>query len=249
MGEEVTKAVEEAATSTSAETAVAVNTDINVETKEEITSSLLGVDGSADREGGKRKLDDGEKVKEEKIEATPITLATTESGTVAAREGSSKKAKIAMPPSVSSNLTDVEKYTLESPPPVDNTNEKDAETKIMTPNLMLFNLHPLIRELPLTKLLEEYGIVNAVTVRTAFASRYGHVSFNTVEEARKCYTGIHGAKLLHKKFLVQPSIASATTTATKTATTTTEDSAGAAAAAAVAATTCTTTPTKTATSK
>jgi len=112
---------------------------------------------------------------------------------------------------------------------------------------MLFGLHPLIRELPLTKLLEEYGIVNAVTVRTAFASRYGHVSFNTVDEARKCYTGIHGAKLLHKKFLVQPSMASATTTATKTTTTTIEDSAGAAAAAAVAATT--TAPTKTAISK
>jgi len=247
MGEEAV-AVAVAATATSAETAVAINTDINVETKAEITSSSSSAADGSDGEGGKRKLDGGEKVKEEKTEVAPVT-STAESGTVAAREGQSKKAKIAMPPSVSSNLTDVEKYTLESPPPDDNTNEKDAETKITTPNLMLFGLHPLIRELPLTKLLEEYGIVNAVTVRTAFASRYGHVSFNTVDEARKCYTGIHGAKLLHKKFLVQPSMASATTTATKTTTTTTtiEDSAGAAAAAAVAATT--TAPTKTAISK
>jgi hypothetical protein len=140
--------------------------------------------------------------------------ATDSQSTEAAAEPENKpkKAKIAMPPSVASSLTDVEKYKLESPPPADNTNEEDAEKKITTPNLMLFGLHPLIKAPPLQKMLEEYGTVKAITVRSAFASRYGHITFETVEEARKCYTAINGAKLLHKAFLVQPSMASAVET-------------------------------------
>ena len=129
--------------------------------------------------------------------------------TAKADDGSKpKKAKIAMPPAVSSSLMDVEKYKLESPPPENNTNEADVIKKITTANLMLFGLHPLIKAEPLKKMLEDYGSVQAITVRSAFASRYGHVSFATVEEAQKCYVAIHGAKLLHKTFLVQPSMAS-----------------------------------------
>ncbi len=149
-----------------------------------------------------------------------------------------KKAKIAMPPKVSSSLMGAEKYKLEVPPPENNTNEADVTKKITTPNLMLFGLHPLIREEPLKKMLEDYGTVHAITVRSAFASRYGHVSFATVEEAQKCYVAIHGAKLLHKTFLVQPSMASAVAPKVKTTSKTTlAASAGAAALAAVAAST------------
>lgn len=149
-----------------------------------------------------------------------------------------KKAKIAMPPKVSSSLMDVEKYKLEVPPPENNTNEADVTKKITTANLMLFGLHPLIREGPLKKMLEDYGTVHAITVRSAFASRYGHVSFATVEEAQKCYVAIHGAKLLHKTFLVQPSMASAVAPKEQTSSKTpVAASAGAAALAAVAAST------------
>lgn len=149
-----------------------------------------------------------------------------------------KKAKIAMPPKVSSSLMDVEKYKLEVPPPEDNTNEADVTKKITTANLMLFGLHPLIREGPLKKMLEDYGTVQAITVRSAFASRYGHVSFATVEEAQKCYVAIHGAKLLHKTFLVQPSMASPAPPKKETASKApVAASAGAAALAAVAAST------------
>lgn len=149
-----------------------------------------------------------------------------------------KKAKIAMPPAVSSSLTNVEKYSLESPPPENNTNAADVTKKIITANLMLFGLHPLIKAAPLQKMLEDYGTVKAITVRSAFASRYGHVSFETVEEARRCYVAIHGAKLLHKTFLVQPSAAAAAEVAPttkakdKSPAAGATDSAGAAAAAA-----------------
>lgn len=162
-------------------------------------------------EGAPTNASAGEKRKKEEGEGATVdtpSTATTEIS-AAATDNKPKKAKIAMPPSVSSSLTDVEKYTLECPPPSDNTNEEDAKKKITTPNLMLFGLHPLIREKPLQKMLEEHGKVLSITVRSAFASRYGHITFETVEEARKCYTAIHGAKLLHKAFLVQPSMAAA----------------------------------------
>mmetsp|Transcript_25709 Transcript_25709/g.70719 ORF Transcript_25709/g.70719 Transcript_25709/m.70719 type:complete len:253 (-) Transcript_25709:373-1131(-) len=159
---------------------------------------------------GKRKIDEGPTV------GTKSALSTADSVTATSIENKPKRAKIAMPPSCASSLTNVEKYTLESPPPPDNTNDADAAKKITSPNLMLFGLHPLIKAPPLEKMLEDYGTVVAVTVRSAFASRYGHVTFQTVEEAQKCYSAIHGAKLLHKTFMVQPgarvpSVASSTT--------------------------------------
>eukprot|EP00535_Pseudo-nitzschia_heimii_P008948 CAMPEP_0197192278 /NCGR_PEP_ID=MMETSP1423-20130617/24808_1 /TAXON_ID=476441 /ORGANISM="Pseudo-nitzschia heimii, Strain UNC1101" /LENGTH=234 /DNA_ID=CAMNT_0042645129 /DNA_START=170 /DNA_END=870 /DNA_ORIENTATION=+ len=135
------------------------------------------------------------------------TDSTTIKPSTAPADTKPKKAKIAMPPSVSSSITNVEKYSLESPPPENNTNEADVTKKITTANLMLFGLHPLIKAAPLQKMLEDYGTVKAITVRSAFASRYCHVSFGTAEEARRCYVAIHGAKLLHKTFLVQPSSA------------------------------------------
>jgi hypothetical protein len=123
-----------------------------------------------------------------------------------------KKAKIAMPPAVASSLLDVEKYELD--PPDEKAEREDDEeeeetdemiaTKITTPNLILFSLHPLIKESPLQKLCEDYGTVKDMTVRSAFASRYGHVEFETVDEARRCYKALNGAKLLHKAILVQP---------------------------------------------
>jgi hypothetical protein len=125
-----------------------------------------------------------------------------------------KKAKIAMPPSVAPSLLDVEKYELDPP---DETAGEDEEKetaeeesdemiaeKITTPNLILFSLHPLVKVSPLQKLCEDYGTVKDMTVRSAFASRYGHVEFETVDEARKCYKALNGAKLLHKSILVQP---------------------------------------------
>eukprot|EP00536_Pseudo-nitzschia_multiseries_P014298 jgi/Psemu1/38236/gm1.38236_g len=197
-------------------------------------------------EGQKRKLDEGEGEGVTTADTTSTATTTGDSAPAAPAENKPKKAKIAMPPSVSSSLTNVEKYALESPPPPDNTNEADAATKIKSPNLMLFGLHPLIRAPPLEKMLEEYGTVIAITVRSAFASRYGHVTFKTVEEARKCYSAIHGAKLLHKAFMVQPGAPAASASAPGTGaipkddkktseTKETTDSAGAGAAAASAA--------------
>jgi hypothetical protein len=120
-----------------------------------------------------------------------------------------KKAKIAMPPSVEASLLDVEKYELDPTPEgsSDEGKKEDDETianKITTPSLMLFGLHPLVKESPLQKLCETYGTVKDMSVRSAFASRYGHVEFETVEQARTCYKALNGAKLLHKAILVQP---------------------------------------------
>jgi hypothetical protein len=229
---EATEAATEAAatktTNADTDADIDADTDTNVETKKEEETAASASSEGAGEGGEKRKLDDDET-------AAASTTATSSPSKIV-----SKKAKIAMPPSVSSNITDVDKYALEDLPPADNTNEKDAEAKITTPNLMLFGLHPLIKESPLTKLLEDYGEVKAVTVRSAFASRYGHVSFSTIDEARKCYIAIHGAKLLHKTFLVQPSAAAAEPSkkATKEAASawaTEDSSAGEAAAAAAAA--------------
>eukprot|EP00428_Durinskia_dybowskii_P055056 CAMPEP_0170317616 /NCGR_PEP_ID=MMETSP0116_2-20130129/59482_1 /TAXON_ID=400756 /ORGANISM="Durinskia baltica, Strain CSIRO CS-38" /LENGTH=55 /DNA_ID=CAMNT_0010570267 /DNA_START=1 /DNA_END=171 /DNA_ORIENTATION=- len=41
-------------------------------------------------------------------------------------------------------------------------------------------------------------------VRSAFASRYGHVEFASVEQAKDAYRALNGATLLHKAILVQP---------------------------------------------
>lgn len=112
-----------------------------------------------------------------------------------------KKAKIAMPPPVASHLVDVDEYTLDEPLPTD-SNQDDS--RIDTPNIILFGLHPLVREPPLKKLCENFGLVKAITVRSAFASRYGHIEYETVEEAKGAFRALNGAKLLHKALLVQP---------------------------------------------
>lgn len=198
---------------------------------EDKTAAASASTDSEPAPGEKRKADDDGKPEAD-------DSSTKKAGSSATEATNPKKAKIAMPPPVSASLMDVEKYELEVPPPENNTNEADVTKKITTANLMLFGLHPLIREGPLKKMLEDYGSVQAITVRSAFASRYGHVSFATVEEARKCYVAIHGAKLLHKAFLVQPSMASAVAPKTKSSSKVpVASSAGAAASAAVAAST------------
>jgi|Transcript_15857 hypothetical protein len=202
------------------------STDIKLPAAEKQNANEAEAEGATNPSAGeKRKVDSDDKAKADDSSATKS-------------DNKPKKAKIAMPPKVSSSLMDVEKYKLEVPPPEDNTNEADVTKKITTANLMLFGLHPLIREGPLKKMLEDYGTVQAITVRSAFASRYGHVSFATVEEAQKCYVAIHGAKLLHKTFLVQPSMASPAPPKKETASKApVATSAGAAALAAVAAST------------
>jgi hypothetical protein len=112
-----------------------------------------------------------------------------------------KKARIAMPPAVASSLLEVDEYTLDEPTAAENT---DAEDRIDTPSIILFGLHPLIREPPLKKMCEKYGQVKTIGVRSAFASRYGHVEYSSIEEARCAYKALNGAKLLHKAILVQP---------------------------------------------
>ncbi|KAL3911806.1 MAG: hypothetical protein SGILL_007140 [Bacillariaceae sp.] len=122
------------------------------------------------------------------------------------KPASPKKAKIAMPPPVSDNIMNVDKYTLDSPPPPEKSeSEEEIAKKITSPCLILFGLHPLIREPPLRKMCEDFGKIKDMTVRSAFANRYGHVEFETVEEARVCYKALHNGKLLHKAIMVQPS--------------------------------------------
>lgn len=111
-----------------------------------------------------------------------------------------KRAKIAHPPAVSSLLVDVEEYTLDAPPTAENTDD----ARIDTPSLILFGLHPLVKEPPLRKMCEKYGEIISMGVRSAFASRYGHVEFASVEQAKDAYRALNGATLLHKPLLVQP---------------------------------------------
>lgn len=114
-----------------------------------------------------------------------------------------KKAKIAMPPAVSSLQLNVDKYTLDSPPSSDAN--QDASTKIETPALMVFGLHPLVKEEPLKKLCEEYGSpIQSFGVRSAFASRYCHLEYTSVDQAQAAYAALNGAKLFQKALLVQP---------------------------------------------
>lgn len=114
-----------------------------------------------------------------------------------------KKAKIAMPPAVSALQLNVEKYTLDAQPASDAN--KDATTKIATPGLMVFGLHPLVKEDPLKKLCEDFGSpIQSFGVRSAFASRYCHLEYESVQQAQAAYTALNGAKLFQKALLVQP---------------------------------------------
>jgi hypothetical protein len=137
-----------------------------------------------------------------------------------------KRAKIDMPPvpvppisAASMLLLDVEKYELDAPlaaaPSWDqvgtdhhhlNDNEEDdMDNKIQSPCLIIFGLHPYIRESPLKKMLcQDYGTVIHFTIRSALANRYCHVEFETIDQAKKCYKALNGAKLFQKTILVQP---------------------------------------------
>lgn len=111
-----------------------------------------------------------------------------------------KRAKIAQPPVVSSLLVDVDEYTLDAPPTGDNADDDRIDTR----SLILFGLHPLVKEEPLKKMCEKFGEIISIGVRSAFASRYGHVEFASVEQAKEAYRALNGATLLHKPILVQP---------------------------------------------
>lgn len=119
-----------------------------------------------------------------------------------------KKAKIAMPPAVSALQLDVEKYALDQPPASDANQDK---TKISTPALMVFGLHPLVKEKPFKKLCEDFGTpIQSFGVRSAFASRYCHLEYSTVDQAQAAYVALNGAKLFQKALLVQPAPVSRT---------------------------------------
>jgi RNA recognition motif. (a.k.a. RRM, RBD, or RNP domain) len=117
-----------------------------------------------------------------------------------------KKAKIAiMSPAAAAAVAaackdDVDEYTLDAPP----TSENTDDAKIDSPNIILFGLHPLVKESPLRKMCEQYGTVQTIAVKSAFSSRYGHVEFATVDQAKKAYNALNGASLLQKQILVQP---------------------------------------------
>jgi RNA recognition motif. (a.k.a. RRM, RBD, or RNP domain) len=118
-----------------------------------------------------------------------------------------KKAKLEMmpapaaAPSTAKTLTDdVDEYTLDAPPATANTDD----SRIEMPSIILFGLHPLVKESPLRKMCEQYGTVKTIAVKSAFASRYGHVEFATVDEAKTAYNALNGASLLQKQILVQP---------------------------------------------
>lgn len=152
---------------------------------------------------------DEQKQEEEAEEVVP----TTEKDTSENADGPPvKRAKIAMPPAVAPSLLDVDEYQIEMGDDEDmiekqkKQNEDDVSVgkKITNPSLILFGLHPLIKEGPLKKTLEKFGSVTSIAVRSAFASRYGSVTYATTEEAQSAYKALNGFSIFHKKMLVQP---------------------------------------------
>jgi RNA recognition motif. (a.k.a. RRM, RBD, or RNP domain) len=131
---------------------------------------------------------------DEDTEVTATKAAVTAASTKESAEPSPpKKAKIEM-------TDDVDEYTLDAPPATANTDD----SKIETPNIILFGLNPFVKESPLRKMCEHYGTVKTIAVKSTFASRYGHVEYATVEQAKKAYNALNGASLLQKQILVQP---------------------------------------------
>mmetsp|Transcript_25484 Transcript_25484/g.60292 ORF Transcript_25484/g.60292 Transcript_25484/m.60292 type:complete len:224 (-) Transcript_25484:1275-1946(-) len=173
--------------------------------EEEVPTTAKATPDNAieEEEGEKEAVDAGNEKAAEKQEGPPV-----------------KRAKIAMPPAVAPSLLDVDEYQIEMGDDEDiiekqkKQNEDDISDgkKITNPSLILFGLHPLIKEGPLKKTLETYGSVTSITVRSAFASRYGSVTYETTEEAQSAYKALNGFSIFHKKMLVQPGQQSADTT-------------------------------------
>jgi len=173
--------------------------------EEEVPTTAKATPDNAieEEEGEKEAVDAGNEKAAEKQEGPPV-----------------KRAKIAMPPAVAPSLLDVDEYQIEMGDDEDSIekqkkqNEDDISDgkKITNPSLILFGLHPLIKEGPLKKTLETYGSVTSITVRSAFASRYGSVTYETTEEAQSAYKALNGFSIFHKKMLVQPGQQSADTT-------------------------------------
>mmetsp|Transcript_25485 Transcript_25485/g.60296 ORF Transcript_25485/g.60296 Transcript_25485/m.60296 type:complete len:225 (-) Transcript_25485:1242-1916(-) len=176
------------------------------EDEKEVPTTAKATSDNAKEEEGKGEaeaVDAGNEKASEKEEGPPV-----------------KRAKIAMPPAVAPSLLDVDEYQIEMGDDEDiiekqkKQNEDDISDgkKITNPSLILFGLHPLIKEGPLKKTLQKYGNVTSITVRSAFASRYGSVTYETTEEAQSAYKALNGFSIFHKKMLVQPGQQSADTT-------------------------------------
>lgn len=97
---------------------------------------------------------------------------------------------------------EVEAYKIDEPPEKPSTDDE----RIDSPAVVLFGLHPLVKEAPLSKLLETFGVLKSCSVRMAFASRYSSVEFETTEQAKAAYRALNNAKVMGKPVLVQPTV-------------------------------------------
>mmetsp|Transcript_26994 Transcript_26994/g.41470 ORF Transcript_26994/g.41470 Transcript_26994/m.41470 type:complete len:193 (+) Transcript_26994:83-661(+) len=97
---------------------------------------------------------------------------------------------------------EVKAYEIDEAPATPSTDDD----KINSPAVVLFGLHPLIKEAPLSKLLETYGALKSCSVRMAFASRYGSVEFETTDQAKAAYRALNNAKIMGKPVLIQPTV-------------------------------------------
>jgi RNA recognition motif-containing protein len=97
---------------------------------------------------------------------------------------------------------EVKAYEIDEAPTAPSTDDD----KINSPAVVLFGLHPLIKEAPLSKLLENYGALKSCSVRMAFASRYGSVEFETTDQAKAAYRALNNAKIMGKPILVKPTV-------------------------------------------
>jgi hypothetical protein len=135
-------------------------------------------------------------VEEVKVEDTK----KNEAATPAPGAPAPKKQKFEpLPKKAEEKEEEIVEYELEGEPSAAND-----DGKIDTPALVLFGLHPLVREPSLRKLCETWGTVDTIGVRSAFASRYGHVIYSSISEAKAAYNAMNGAKLMSKSILVQP---------------------------------------------
>lgn len=153
-----------------------------------------------------------EATSKDKAAAAESDSTTHDSNNNSNSNNTAKRAKIAMPPAVAPSLMDVDEYKVETGEDDDVVEQQcqqnhDTVDKITNPSLILFGLHPLIKEGPLKKTLQQFGNVESMTVRSAFASRYGSVTFSTTAEAQSAYKALNGFSIFHKKMLVQPGVA------------------------------------------
>jgi hypothetical protein len=185
------------------------NDDVGLSTSEMQKTRRRGDDGTMDDSPPKRAkiaippaipsilLDVDEYKLDESPDAPPSITTSTTSSEESSTATATATATTTSDPTTSSTTTTT------------TTTPMNADVdRINTPNLILFGLHPLVKEKPLQKLCEHYGTVTSMTVRSAFANRYGHVGYETIEQARTAYVALNGAKLFTKTILVQPAATS-----------------------------------------